>query len=190
MLIMLEGLDRTGKTTLGEAIAKRLGAPLIHKGQPQSDWFMEYVAPLAAHQPGLDLVLDRWHWGEMVWPFAFGRRGLMGVNEFRYVDAAMAKLGAVAVLGTGDDDVLWASAVADDEPIAKAGRESFNQAHRLFRKVAGLSVLPSIDYDYRRMHVLDDVVDTVIAMARDAQRTAMFNAAAEAERLMEVQRVG
>lgn len=190
MLIMLEGLDRTGKTTLANAIAKRLGAPVIHKSAPTGDWFIEYVAPLAGYQPGLDLVLDRWHWGEMVWPTVFGRDVSMPLSGFRYVDAMMTKLGGVAVLGTGDLDAVWQDAVAADEPIAKLpnGQRQFANAHRLFNRVAGISTLPVFEYDYRSMS-LADAVASVTAMARDAQRTAVFNAAAEAERLMEV-RVG
>jgi hypothetical protein len=191
VLIMLEGLDRTGKTTLGNAIAQRLGSPVIHKGQPKSDWYMEYVAPLAGYGPGLDLVLDRWHWGEMVWPEVFDRPGLMTMLDFRYADRVMSRLGGVAILGTGDIDALWEDALDSNEPITTLpdGRAKFVDAARRFHAVAGTSTVPAYEYDYRANTNLDEVVAEVVSMAHAAQRNAAFNASSELENVMESGRV-
>lgn len=186
MLIMLEGLDRTGKTTLGNAIAKRLDSPVIHKGQPKHDWYLEYVAPLAGYGPGLDLVLDRWHWGEMVWPTVFDREATLPLLGFRYIERVLTRLGGVAVLGTGNRDQLWQDAVNGDEPIAAAGPGAFDNAHRLFSKVAALSTVPVYEYDYRAVS-LETAATDVLAMAHSAQRAAAFNAVGELERLMEIE---
>lgn len=188
MLILLEGLDRTGKTTLANAIAERLQAPVIHKSQPANDWYLEYVAPLGGHRHGLDLVLDRWHWGELVWPAVFGRDSIMTPLDFRYVDGVMTKLGGVVVLGTGDFDTLWQDAVANDEPAVQVpnAREKYREAQRRFRLISGFSAMPVFEYDWR-VTPIEEAVTTVLAMAHSAQRNAAFNEAGEFERLVEIE---
>lgn len=100
MLIVLEGVDRVGKTTLASRLAKRLGCAVDHRtpkyeGHP----LREYGATLDWYRPGVhDLVVDRFHWSER----AYGDE-LRGGSELTdegvaWVDMYLHSRGAVVVL--------------------------------------------------------------------------------------------
>lgn len=176
-LVLLEGLDRTGKTTLAEALADVLHAPLIHKSAPaQPDGLTEYLAPLAHFDREVEsLILDRWHWGEMVWPGVYGRAPLMGPREFAYVERRLACLGAVVVLCTGDLGQVWRR-IADepDEPLAQLehGRSKFIAAAEVYERLYRNSILPGLRYDFTQWD-FTDAVHAVAAFARAHESEAV-----------------
>ena len=79
-IIILEGLDGTGKSTLAARLYQMLPAPvaLLHAGPPVVTTPMrEYVWPLGIGASGYVVICDRWHLGERVWPGIFGRESLI-----------------------------------------------------------------------------------------------------------------
>src|ERR1700675_809922 len=75
MLAVIEGADKTGKTTLAKAIAKQLGYKYIHFSAPKGPPADEYIDfLLALKRP---TVCDRFHLGELVYgPLLRGKAGL------------------------------------------------------------------------------------------------------------------
>lgn len=82
MIIIIEGTDGVGKTTIAKAMAEKLGYEYRHTGPPtQETWQDEYLYPLVTMR---HVVLDRWHVGEMVWPAIFRRESLFpSVQSFQ-----------------------------------------------------------------------------------------------------------
>lgn len=75
-IIILEGLDATGKSTLAKELYDKLPAPvaILHAGPPLlTTAIREYVWPLGIAAAGYTVICDRWHLGEMVWPAVFER---------------------------------------------------------------------------------------------------------------------
>lgn len=73
-ILIVEGTDATGKSTLCRDIAESTGRRYIHASAPKTrDWFDEYIVPLKSGEP---VVCDRWHIGELIWPDTFGRPSL------------------------------------------------------------------------------------------------------------------
>ena len=85
-LIIIEGIDGVGKTELAGQLYIHGKTPfaLLHAGPPGEDLDAEetYFAPIwaMAHQ-GYTVVCDRWHLGEMVWPYVFHRECLIGDTD-------------------------------------------------------------------------------------------------------------
>lgn len=104
MIQIIEGVDGVGKTTLAVQIAESRSASLLHAGPPtERDWRAEYLLPLIARPPG-DIVLDRWHMGEMVWPAVFDRPSLFeDVEEYRLCCWELSRLGAEVILVIRDE---------------------------------------------------------------------------------------
>lgn len=172
MLIILEGVDRTGKSTLARALQAQTGAAVLHKSAPrQEDPLTEYLAPLAGYAPrtNLNLICDRWHWGETVWPGIYGRPALFrDASTFDYVDEAIASMGAIAVHCTGDSISVWNDVVrTSDEPLVTLGVQTLLDAQAGFDVVSGVSVIPQIRYDYRAWpdRSLSDWVSTIVELA-------------------------
>jgi hypothetical protein len=108
MLIILEGADGAGKSTLAAAIANALrredpGSTISqwHRGplSPTVHPLDEYEHPLLTYTPGErhHVICDRWHVGEAVYPEVFGRKTLFEPGVARHTDAFLAARGALLV---------------------------------------------------------------------------------------------
>ncbi len=71
MLIILEGVDCAGKTTLANQLAEELGgAQILHRGPPEQHPLIEYEKALDWYRPGgvsNHAICDRWHLGADVY---------------------------------------------------------------------------------------------------------------------------
>jgi thymidylate kinase len=116
MLILIEGPDGAGKSTLATALIAKIKevhsmgcvVQLLHKGPPVADPYTEYLDPLRDYAPGTGqhIVCDRWHLGEAVYPQVLGRDACMTSGEMLYIECALLKLGAIQVYITAPETVL------------------------------------------------------------------------------------
>lgn len=105
-LFVLEGLDRTGKSTLAGELARELEvldgqvSDIAHFGAPKTEHALdEYLEPLLDYRPGggHHLIYDRAHIGEAVWPAVFDRDPKISPGGYRLLTAEMHRQGAVFV---------------------------------------------------------------------------------------------
>jgi len=116
VLIIVEGPNCAGKTTLVDRLVTQLGARVttgsvtrLHRG-PIDDRHPldEYVVPLLGYRPGSGdhFVCDRWHVGERVYPTVFNRTTKMDFAVSAYVTQFLRSRGAVLVHMTALPSVL------------------------------------------------------------------------------------
>lgn len=95
-IVILEGLDATGKTTVAMDLYKTLSAPvaILHAGAPLvTTAIREYVWPLGIAATGYVVICDRWHLGELVWPTIFERDPIIADGaELRHIEENMMYL--------------------------------------------------------------------------------------------------
>lgn len=120
-LIILEGPDGAGKTSLAEALVSD-DAPygvtkLIHTAQPthQLGAYHEYLTELivmhSRHRDADTLrVYDRFHLGELVYGPVFRGGSALSEREARLIDMLLDKMGAMRVILDAPDDVLLSRA--------------------------------------------------------------------------------
>lgn len=98
MLVILEGVDGSGKSTLVDDFLLQLGdsAVTLHRGPIKTHPMHEYVHALRAYQPTTDkVVCDRWHVGELVYgPLYRGESKLTSAME-TYVELFLTSRGAL-----------------------------------------------------------------------------------------------
>lgn len=116
-LVVIEGLDRTGKSTLAQQLARHTGAKVTHFSKPAKEPVFEYTDPLIDHTSRSKQVFDRYHVGELVWPTIFNRPTTFGPAQQTYVEMALQSRGAVIVKTTRDMDDLREHLIRDDEPL-------------------------------------------------------------------------
>jgi hypothetical protein len=109
MLIILEGPDGSGKTHLArdleDLIQRALPSDTIeirHAKLPTQHPLDEYERSLTWYRPGEGnhLILDRWHWGEYVYPAATGRPTKFNAVQEWHVENYLKRLGAIVVQTT------------------------------------------------------------------------------------------
>lgn len=115
MLVILEGCDRSGKSTLARAISKRIEelypgdrVELFPAGPPTTHALDAYERPLFTYNPEqqLHVVCDRWHVGESVYPALFGRKTTMNPAVRLHVNAFLRARGALLVHVRADRQTL------------------------------------------------------------------------------------
>lgn len=119
MLIVIEGLDLCGKTSLATRIAEKVGGQVTHAGPPSKHPLEEYEATLDGYDPRGDkhLILDRWHVGEYVWPHYFGRKTQFDLPTRRHVEMFMRSRGAFIIYAEREFSRLSLDLVEQQEPL-------------------------------------------------------------------------
>lgn len=151
MLIILEGPDCAGKTTLANRLvdALRVGNPADqvtyhHSDVPTRHPVDEYVAPLLDYRPGTGqhVVCDRWHVGETVYPAVTGRVTRQTPAVAAYVELFLRSRGAIMVYCTASDEHLAACGVARDDEPDVIGR--ITATTRAFERTVADSLVPTV----------------------------------------------
>jgi hypothetical protein len=117
MLIILEGVDGAGKSTLAQAIVEKIQklypddtVASLHSSQLQGTVYEEYADRLEGYTPGsgVHLVLDRWHVGERIYgPLYRDSSGFDSApGSFEWIELFLASKGARLWNVTQELDVL------------------------------------------------------------------------------------
>lgn len=114
MIIAIEGVDGAGKTTLAAKLQDFLlerdaerGVELIHSGPPTKPALEEYELSLRDYDPdGMHLILDRWHWGELVYGPIYRGKSELGNAGLWHVDKFLESRGAVMLLAEETPEVI------------------------------------------------------------------------------------
>lgn len=100
MLLILEGLDGSGKTTLAQSLSAALGCDRVHHGAPSPlGAYVDYVEDLDAYRKGnhKHLVIDRSWPGEEVWGPLFRGESELTRTELMILDTETYLLGGLIV---------------------------------------------------------------------------------------------
>jgi hypothetical protein len=181
LLIILEGADCAGKSTLAGRLVDRLrfadpdaSVRYHHAGVPQLHPLEEYVEPLLDYRPGTGqhVVCDRWHLGESVYPGVLGRPTQLTPAVRAYVELFLRSRGAVLVYCAASYDYLRDCALGrvDDSPADVA---TIHDTLGSFRAALTGSLVPLVVEDVTGEHVtaaehhraVDATLDRVCALA-------------------------
>src|SRR5690606_981748 len=123
-LVLLEGLDRTGKSTVA-AYFETLGFERIHLSAPargtSPDQYLQDMIDLVSSAANKDIVMDRTHYGELVWPQIYGRKALLDEEAIEALREVENSVGVQRLWMTDDDlKAHWQRCVDNKEPLDKA----------------------------------------------------------------------
>lgn len=153
MLTIIEGIDKTGKSTLAAEINKLLGggAQIIHASKPVKHPLDEYEVDLATYEPAVmeHLILDRWHLGETVWPAIYNRDSLYDDAMHTHVELFLISRGALLILAEGRESAITERITADDYFLPAQVPEILLR----FKTAAKRSLLHRVSYDFEREDV-------------------------------------
>lgn len=164
MLIILEGPDGAGKTTLATSLRKLIeeqdpGCLTFqwHRGPPTEHPLDEYLRPLNRYRPGQGrhVVIDRWHWGESIYPKLRDRPSKLDFASNWAIEAYLQRLGALVVLVDQSAEEYRKTYIERGEVHLM---DDLPQTQLLFTQVATRSQLPFVTYD-RRTTTLQWILD-------------------------------
>ena len=164
MFIIIEGADKTGKTTLANAIVEKFRCKYVHFGKPKKHPATEYAEyALAINE---NVVLDRFYLGELVYgPLLRGKAGIDDV-EFATIERILRKKQAILIQTT--TDVTLANKrllVSTQEEAVNTDQNSL--AIKGFKEAGDRSnIYYHLKYDGSTRQNLDNLLD-VLASLKD-----------------------
>lgn len=131
MIVVLEGPDGCGKTTVANALERLIGQSVVVRmssGPPGDDPFEECMAKLRNAEALLKtgwsaVVIDRLHIGELVYGPLLRGASRLSFKQAEFIDAYLYKIGAVSVHCTAPLATITARLISRDGglPDAKSG---------------------------------------------------------------------
>lgn len=138
MLIIIEGPDRTGKTTLADVLGE-YGAEVAHAGIPEAHPLQEYVLSLEGRLI-FNEVFDRWHLGQAVYPKLNPEREPLKNYERIWIELFLRSRGATLTWVQHTSDEVGARVKEDPDSYLK--EDQVAQCVRLFKDAIETSLLP------------------------------------------------
>jgi len=140
--VILEGLDRTGKSTVAE-IYKKKGYEVVHMSAPDKKYkqpgyagpsYLDDMLELYLQYDGKDVIFDRSVYGEFVWPHVYGREPMLADDELEVLQEFEERNETDKILMIDPDvNAHWKRCVDNKEPM---NQNQFRIASALFNKLA------------------------------------------------------
>lgn len=164
-VIVVEGVDKTGKTSLANGLSEILGWPIKKFSQPKpgksaAAEYMDAVGPCGVPGP---FIADRFHLGESVYGPIYRKTEPMHVHDHRMIERALVERGCLLVLMTDSPDVIVQRFLDLGEDFAKA--EHVEEIVKRFDELWLESRLPRV-----RFRWADDLPDIVAMIVREMRR--------------------
>lgn len=174
MLILVEGPDCAGKSTIIERIVRQIALAthdepswILHKGPPTRHPIVEYELELLTWNPAAHVVADRWHLGEVVYPAIMDRESKLDRAALSHIELFLAKCGALLVhCNRGQWKLRECIQSRGDDYVTVDQVGALRQG---FIESVSASLLPSVTLDVDR-GVTDGDVARVVRLARYHQR--------------------
>lgn len=160
MWILLEGLDRSGKSSVAEYY-KSKGYHYVHMNAPDKKYsgkgyagpgYIDEMLALYTTCDGRDVVFDRSIWGEKIWPAVFARNPQLSYDDFEALQDFEKKNKAEYVLMWDQDfDAHWKRCHDDGEPL---NRGQFNHAIAMYERLEGYGFIKKSLPDFKGVAAL------------------------------------
>lgn len=150
MLIILEGLDRSGKSSVANYYESK-GFNIIHQSAPPkgqtADNFLEEMMELVSSAANKDILLDRSYYGEAcIWPKIYNRESLLPEENIEILREIEVTVGVKRILMYDpNSEAHWQRCVDNKEPLTKT---QFIKARTLYSTMADT-------YEFERKTIKD-----------------------------------
>lgn len=165
--IILEGLDRTGKSSVADHY-KKMGYEVHHMSAPDKKFaaagyagpsYTDEILDIYMRFNGKDVVFDRSPYGEMVWPIIYSRLPQLNEDDFEILrDYESANAAEYILMFDPNTDAHWRRCVLNKEPLTK---DQFDKSNILFERMAA-------KYNFKKTQ-LSEMIGSVIVQQEQAQ---------------------
>lgn len=151
MIIIIEGPDGSGKTSLAEKISKQTRYPIIHRTQPKSEeekklMMGEYLQLIRSNK---NCILDRCWYSEMAYGPVMRDASVLSYPQMYELEELLAKTGAILIYATGPKAALWQRCQRRGEEYITS-RDNFNAICENFDAIMNVPhYIPVVRYEYK-----------------------------------------
>jgi len=135
-LIILEGIDRSGKSSVAKYFQSK-GYEYIHMSAPKditADAYMGQMVDLLSSAASKNIVMDRSHMGELIFPYIYSRTPLLNEEDISILREIEDQVGVKRILMHDPQvEAHWKRCVDNNEPLTKP---QFIKARSLYSQMA------------------------------------------------------
>jgi hypothetical protein len=150
-MIIIEGADHLGKTTLAKAVAEKLGWKYFHhtKPRPKFSYFSEYL-----EQARPESVWDRYHLGAMVYGEWLGcHRTSLTPTRMGRISRFLQWQGAMIVIVYTSDHQWYENFLATDKKKEMFDVDTIMDANRCFGYLTAFPVIGGIEVAHTAINI-------------------------------------
>ena len=151
MIIIIEGPDGSGKTTLAEQISKQTKFPIVHRSQPKTEeekknMMGTYLLAIKEHK---NVIFDRCWYSEMAYGPVMRDESIISYPEMYALERALARGGAILIHCTGPEPTLWMRCQNRGEEYVTS-RDDFKAIFRNYVDIMSTPhLIPVVTYEYK-----------------------------------------
>lgn len=151
MIIIIEGPDGSGKTTLANKLSQQTGYPVVHRSAPKSE--EEKAEMLAMYKQAIaeskDIIFDRCWYSEMVYGPVMRDKACMSYEDMYELEHDLAKVGALIIYCTDTPAKMWRRCGKRGEDYIQ-DYDTFMAIHKGYTKLMQLPhFVPVVRYAYK-----------------------------------------
>lgn len=146
MFIILEGIDKTGKTSLANHLSKLLNLPIIKFSAPKGDPYVEYMEFLLNQRE--PAILDRFYLGEQVYGPIYRGKGGLGSWKTLNIEKLLLMRGALPIYSFTHVDEIAKNFKKENETFAK--EHDIYKLSKYYEQEIDVSELSWRKFDYRK----------------------------------------
>ena len=119
MILILEGCDKTGKSTLAAKLSKELGFPILKTSAPKKgeDPYREYVTKILTSNE--NIIFDRFHLGELVYGPIYRKKSQLDQAQFRSLELLLKARDARIIYCEAPKEFILQKFKEDNETFAQ-----------------------------------------------------------------------
>ena len=151
MIIIIEGPDGSGKTTLAEKFSKQTGYPIEHRSKPKNEEEKALMMGEYLHiaKSSRNIILDRCWYSEMVYGKVMRDKSHIDFVQMYELERALDSHGAIIIYCTGPKAALWKRATSRGEDYITS-RDDFNAICEEYDKIMECPhYVPVVKYEYK-----------------------------------------
>jgi len=139
MIIIIEGPDGGGKTTLANKIHQQSNYPIIHRSKPENqdekDMMAEmYIETIKRYK---NAIFDRCWYSELAYGPVMRDTSVISIHQMYAFEKRLTKVGALLIYCTGSKRELWARCKRRGEDYI-VDKDKFNQIYDKFEEIMSM----------------------------------------------------
>lgn len=153
MIIIIEGPDGSGKTSLANQLSRQTGYPIIHRSSPKTEeekkqMLAEYLLTIKSNK---NVIFDRCWYSEMVYGPVMRDDSVISFPGMYELERMLAKTGAIVIYCTGPEPALWMRCTKRGEDYITC-RDDFKEIHARYEELMSVPhYIPVVRYEYKEV---------------------------------------